>query len=89
MLIDGKNAVKRLLYNHPMQGAVSDIFNIVALRVSDRVPCATFKYGMHDSQKWGVPVEKYKASRVAIMNIVNAPWKINGRDVVLPATFKD
>lgn len=89
LLVDGKNSMKRLLYNHPMQGAVSDIFNLTVLSVSAACPYATFKYGMHDSQKWGVPSVRYEEAKGKMVEITHTPWRIGGRDVVLPATFKD
>lgn len=88
LLTDSKSAMKRLIYNHPMQGGVSDIFNITLIRIANALPNAVFKYGVHDSQKWGVPEHEYDRSLEVVKEIVNTPWNINGTDVVLPATFK-
>ena len=80
--------MKRLIYNHPMQGGVSDIFNHTIVAISERLPHAVFKYGVHDAQKWSVPEARYETDRATIYDLVHQPWTINGRLVVLPATFK-
>ena len=88
LLVDSKSAMKRLIYNHPMQGGVSDIFNITFIKVAKNCPDLTFKYGVHDAQKWGVPEEKYDVNYERVYDIVHEPWKVNGKDIIFPATFK-
>jgi DNA polymerase-1 len=88
LLVEGKNAMKRLIYNHPMQGGVSDIFNTVLIRVAQACPEAIFVYGVHDAQKWTVPTDRYAELKARMMKIVHTPWTIAGRSVVFPATFK-
>lgn len=89
LLVEGKNAIKRLAYNHPMQGGVSDIFNTTLVRIAKECPEATFKYGVHDAQKWGVAEEAYSRVYDRIRDMVHDPWTIQGKQVIFPATFKE
>lgn len=88
LLVDGKNAIKRLIYNHPMQGGVSDIFNTTAIKIQKALPDARFAYGVHDAQKWAVKEEDYDRAFNIAYDLVHEPWDINGKKVVFPATFK-
>lgn len=88
LLVDGKNAMKRLIYNHPMQGGVSDVFNTTLVRMAEALPNATFAYGVHDAQKWSVKEGDYDSARQRAYEIVHTPWNIGGESVVFPATFK-
>lgn len=88
LLADSIPANRRVAYNHPMQGGVSDIFNTTLIRVANECPEAIFKYGVHDAQKWGVPTEKYEELKERMHEIVHRPWRVDGRDVIFPATFK-
>lgn len=88
LLVDGKNAMKRLIYNHPMQGGVSDVFNITMVKVAREVKNVMFAFGVHDNQKWSTLDEHYAQAYAHAYEIVHTPWDINGEKVVLPATFK-
>lgn len=88
LLVEGKNAMKRLIYNHPMQGGVSDVFNTTLVRMAERLPQACFAYGVHDAQKWSVKVEDYESAYQTAYDIVHTPWDIGGEKIVFPATFK-
>jgi DNA polymerase I-like protein with 3'-5' exonuclease and polymerase domains len=88
MLVDSKSAMKRLIYNHPMQGGVSDVFNTTLIRISEVCPEATFAYGVHDAQKWAVPEHLFPSLFRRMYEVVHTPWEVSGRKTVLPATFK-
>ena len=88
LLVDGRNAIKRLAYNHPMQGGVSDIFNLTMVKIANALPNAIFAYGVHDAQKWAVKEDDYDRAWQVAYDIVHEPWDVNGKKVIFPATFK-
>lgn len=88
LLVDGKAAMKRLIYNHPMQGGVSDVFNTTLIKIANECPTSVFAYGVHDAQKWAVKEAEYDILYDRMYSLVHEKWNINGREVNLPADFK-
>jgi len=79
----------RAAYNHPHQGAISDINNHLILRIKAALPYAIYKWGAHDSQWWAVPVEKVYEAYSTMREILAQPWDCYGRELVIPSTFKE
>jgi DNA polymerase I-like protein with 3'-5' exonuclease and polymerase domains len=71
-----------------MQGAVSDVYNLTAVAISEACPEARLVYGMHDSMWWELPQPKWDEYVPKIKAIVEREWLINGQSVILPASFK-
>lgn len=88
LLVWGKAAQKRILYNHPMQGGTSDIFNMTAIQVARQLPDATFVYGVCDAQTWAVPEETYDNARSTIQAILATPFHVGGRETVFTVAYK-
>ena len=88
LLGDGKG-VLREASNHPMQGAVSDIYNLTIVAIKEACPQARFVYGMHDSQWWEVPQTLWDQYKPIIKGLVERDWLINGQSVRFPASFKE
>ena len=71
-------------YDHPMQGAVSDITNLTDIQIKRTLPYLSFSWHMHDSRKWNCPLGKENEAREIVSEIVNQPWNINGIPTVIP-----
>jgi DNA polymerase I-like protein with 3'-5' exonuclease and polymerase domains len=87
LLGDGKGLLREAS-NHPMQGAVSDVYNLTIVAIKEACPEANFVYGMHDSQWWEIPQASWDEYVPKIKAIVEKEWVINGQSVILPASFK-
>ena len=48
-----------------------------------------YKWGAHDSQKWGVLEAKWDVIVPEIKTIVAQTWEINGVKMPFPASFKE
>jgi uracil-DNA glycosylase family 4 len=87
-LLSGGKAAEREAYNHPMQGGVADILNLVTVEIKKRLPEASLVYTMHDAATWGVPRESVGALAV-MKEVATRQWNIGGIDVSFPAKFKE
>ena len=76
-------------YDHPMQGAVSDIFNLTHVRILDELSWLWWVYGSHDSQWWGCPNEQVVETWPKLKAIVEQEWDIHGVRVRFPASWKE
>jgi hypothetical protein len=74
--------------DQPMQGAVSDIFNLTVIAGSALHPKVQFAWGMHDSQKWHCPVELVEQYKVALKALAERPFTINGKQVSFPVDME-
>lgn len=88
LLGDGKGLLREAS-NHPMQGAVSDIYNLTITQIAQECPQAHFVYGMHDSQWWELPQALWDQYVPLIKGIVEHPYQINGQSVTFPASYKE
>lgn len=87
-LLGGGAGATREAYNHPMQGGVADILNLVTVRIGRELPGATLCYTMHDSAWWAVPETDFETAYPAVRHIVEDVWDVQGVNVSFPATFK-
>lgn len=87
-LLSGGQAATREAFNHPMQGGVADILNLVTVRIARELPDATLAYTMHDSAWWAVPAHASEESFASIRSIVEDVWDVQGIKIGFPATFK-
>lgn len=65
-------------YDHPMQGAVTDITNTTDIQIKRTLPYLTFSWHMHDSRKWNCPLGKEKEAQEIVQQIVDQEWDIGG-----------
>jgi DNA polymerase I-like protein with 3'-5' exonuclease and polymerase domains len=76
-------------YDHPMQGGVSDIFNLTHVQILDELPWLWWVYGAHDNQWWGCPNERVEETWPMLKAIVEQPWDVHGVVVRFPASYKE
>jgi DNA polymerase I len=88
LLGDGKGLLREAS-NHPMQGAVSDIYNLTIVAIQEACPEAHFVYGMHDSQWWEIPQARWDEYVPRIKDIVEKDYMVQGKSVRFPASFKE
>lgn len=74
--------------NHPMQGAVADIYVETALMIKAAAPWAWLVYGSHDAQWWQVPIPRRLEFEAILYPIVTRQFEINGLLISFPADFK-
>jgi hypothetical protein len=48
-----------------------------------------YKFGAHDSMKWGIKEDRWEMITPRIREIVTRPWTINGSLMPFPASFKE
>lgn len=87
LLGEGQGLVREA-YNHPMQGAVSDIMNLTIVRIIERAPWMTMVHTMHDACTFDCPVDRYEESQKIAEEEAMRPWDVNGRTIIVPAKFK-
>jgi DNA polymerase I-like protein with 3'-5' exonuclease and polymerase domains len=81
--------VVREALDYPMQAAVSDIFNLTVVAISEKYDFMTLLWGMHDSQYWELPRERYAKQLMAeLHDIVEREWDVKGYPIRFPADFK-
>ncbi len=88
-MLGGTQAAIREAYNHPLQGGAADVLNITTIRIARAIPSAILAYSMHDSCTWAVPMADALESQAIMQEIINEPWDIEGRKVILPVKFKE
>lgn len=88
LLGEGQSIVREA-YNHPMQGAVSDVLNIVTVQIARAVPEAILAYTVHDAAWWAVPVDSVGDFKRTAYPIITQPWVIGGRQISIPAKWKE
>src|SRR3972149_403160 len=90
-LLGAGRGVGRQAMDHPMKGGVSDIHNTVVVQVADQYHPGTcsYLYSRHDSIVFEVMLECWDEVTARLRQLALQPWHINGRDVVIPATFKE
>lgn len=92
-LTGGGNALRREYFDYPMQGSVSDVFNVTAVHIFQRLPLQ-WVYGMHDSQWWQARTPTDCTDPwvdhmwIGVKAIVTREWTINERKVRFPASWK-
>ena len=79
----------RAAFDHPMQGAVSDIFNLTYLAIKRTLPWLRWVYGKHDSQIWSCPQERVQETWPQLKAIVEREWDVQGVTVRFPAEWKE
>jgi len=85
-----KKELVRQAFDYGMQAGVQDIANKVFIEITRTYgPDVVYKYGMHDSQWWGVREEVYQDIIPGIGAIVEAPVTINGVSMAFPAEYKE
>lgn len=82
----------REAFNHPLQGGVTDIFNLLLIYIRATVPHIRWVIGCHDSMTWRIPEAYFEQAVIHIYEILQTPWPIRdmtgtSRWVVFPATF--
>ncbi len=83
-------AVKRRAYNGPGQMGVSSIHNTVMDLTNQTFgEDVLFKWGKHDSHKWGIIEPKWDRITPGIKNIVLREWDVEGHPTVFPADFAE
>lgn len=80
--------IVREAYNHPMQGAVADILNVVTVDIKRAYPKASLVYTVHDSAFWAVSVDKVDVFKSTVEPLVTRQWQIGGRNVGFPIKWK-
>jgi len=90
-LLGSGREVERQAMDHPMQGGVSDIHNTVVVQVADQYhpDTCSYLYSRHDSIVFEVMLECWDEVTARLRQLALQPWRINGRDVVILATFKE
>lgn len=87
LLGEGQSIVREA-YNHPMQGAVADILNLVTIQINDAYRSASLVYTVHDAAWWAVPADSVEAFRQAALPIITQEWDFNGQRISIPAKWK-
>lgn len=88
-LLGEGRAIVREAYNHPMQGAVSDILNVCTVQISEACPGAVLVYTVHDAAWWSVRAGEDASFRRIVNPIITQTWNIGGVHVGIPAKWKD
>jgi hypothetical protein len=94
-LIETGAEAARQAMNHPMQGGCMDIYEETIYEIDKEFfPTLRFRWGMHDSHKWDMPMDKFELDQSIgfpllgrAANIVQQPRLINGHNTAFPATF--
>lgn len=73
--------------NYPLQAGGADLYNLTIVEISEKINWVKFVTGMHDSQKWASPKERWQEAYTLIRPIVEQSRLINGRMIPFPATF--
>jgi uracil-DNA glycosylase family 4 len=73
--------------NYPLQAGGADLYNLVIVEISEAINWVKFMFGMHDSQKWASPKERWEEAYSIIRPIVEKPRLIGGRMIPFPASF--
>ena len=81
--------IVREAYNHPLQGAVSDILNLTTIAIADKCPYATLAYTVHDAAWWAVPTDRLEEFQRDAYPIITKEWQIGGQAVRIPAKWKE
>jgi DNA polymerase I-like protein with 3'-5' exonuclease and polymerase domains len=87
LLGEGQGVIREA-YNHPMQGAVADILNVVTIQINRAFPAATLVYTVHDAAWWAVDAEQVDTFKRVIGPILTQPWSIGARGISIPVKWK-
>jgi DNA polymerase I-like protein with 3'-5' exonuclease and polymerase domains len=90
-LLGKGDALLREGTNHRMQGGVADILNLTVVAILNDLPMARLVYTVHDSAWIALPLSALDGAVRAYARIrqhVLTPHRIEGRDIVFPASFK-
>lgn len=87
LLGDGRGAVREA-YNHPMQGGVSDILNLVTVQIKNELPHCRLVYTCHDAATWACGAEKAEECLPRIKEIATQQWDVRGVKIAFPAKFQ-
>jgi len=85
-----KKELVRQAFDYGMQAGVQDIANRAFIDIKKE--CGSdviYKYGMHDSQWWGIREGMWDDVIPEIKSIVEQPRAINGISMPFPAEFKE
>lgn len=74
--------------NFPPQGGGAGLYNLTIVEIAKRVPEAKFVYGLHDSQYWSVPKDKWEVLYPQIKQIAEQERLISGKLIKFPGSFK-
>lgn len=88
LLGEGQGVIREA-YNHPMQGAVSDILNLTTVQIAAAAPDACLAYTVHDAAWWAVPITGVDHFKHMVYPIITQAWSIGGRSIAIPAKWKD
>jgi uracil-DNA glycosylase family 4 len=92
LLSDGRAAIREA-YDHPMQGAVSDILNTCIIEIEDYLETSSIHgglvYSTHDAGWIAVPLALLDGVQAQVLEIINQPWDIGGVRTVIPAKLKE
>ena len=86
-LLSGGKAAEREAFNHPMQGGVADILNLVTIAIKKRLPQASLVYTMHDAATWAVPAADYGTALGVLKDEAQRTWDVGGVAIRFPAKF--
>ena len=90
--------IEREACDHPAQAGAQGIESRIFVEIAERWGFyrkdggqeeVLYKWGAHDSQKWGVLEEKWDMIVPEIKRIVAQTWEINGVKMPFPASFKE
>ena len=84
-----KGAIERAAFNHPMQGAVADILNIVVVQIAGACPYAILAWTVHDAAWFEVPTEMVEDFQRAAYPIITQAWDVYGTKLAVPAKWKE
>ncbi len=87
LLGDGKAAVREA-FNHPMQGGVSDILNLVTVQIKEELPHARLVYTCHDAATWAVDSSRAERDLSTFKQIATQAWDVKGVKIGFPAKFQ-
>jgi DNA polymerase I-like protein with 3'-5' exonuclease and polymerase domains len=82
-------SIVREAYNHPLQGAVSDILNLTTIAIAARCSYATLAYTVHDAAWWSVPDGSAELFIKEAEPIITRPWQIAGQEISIPLKWKE
>ena len=82
-------SIVREAYNHPLQGAVSDILNLTTIAIASRCPYAILAYTVHDAAWWSVPDGSAELFIKEAEPIITRPWQIAGQEISIPLKWKE
>lgn len=79
----------RAAYDYPMQAGGVEMYNLTIIAIVQKFGSKVqFKYGMHDSQAWGIHRPIFHMDTfLGIREIVERKWTINGEDIIIPGSF--